>query len=239
MARAKRTQRADARRRYRQTSAVEPELDELDELEAPAPASTSPAKSTGRRPAPNPTPGRSMGFTDSMRLAWHRPDVRADLAALPTLLVDRWFLIPVALVIGGTLAVAIAPKNTVSAFLFQTLVYPPAMAPVFVVGFFAKRASYLLGLIVALIDVVAFALFVYAIAPATSTDLDAGLQQQLLVSAITIGPLSGIFFAAGAAWYRRFLALSGAQRMRQRQGQQRPGQRSGQQRPKASRPARG
>jgi hypothetical protein len=235
VARAKRTQRADARRRYRQTVAIEPELDELD---APVTASPSPAASTARRPAPS--SGPPMGFTDSMRAAWHRPDVRADIAALPSLLVGRWFLIPVGLVLGATLAVALVPGNVVSAFLFQTLVYPPAMAPVFVVGFFAKRASYLLGLIVALIDVAAFAVFVYFILPSTSTEaVDTALQQQFLVSAITIGPLSGIFFAAGAAWYRRFLAFSGAQRMRQRQGQQRPGQRSGQQRSKASKPARG
>ena len=237
MARAKRTQRADARRRYRQTVATEPEFDELDPPVATSP-SPSPAASAPRRPSPS--SGPPMGFTDSMRAAYHRPDFRADIAALPALLIGRWFLIPAGLVVAGTLAVTVAPQNSIAAFLFQTLVYPPAMAPVFIVGFFAKRASYLLGLVVAVIDIVAFAVFVYVIAPSTTTEvIDSALQQQLLVSSLTVGPLSGIFFAAGAAWYRRFLALSGAQRMRQRQAQQRPGGRPGQQRSKASKPARG
>ena len=231
MARAKRTQRADARRRYRQTLTADPEALELDE--APDVAA-SPAGPSARRAGPTPTPGRPMGFTDAMRVAWHQPHIREDIAALPSLLLTRWFLIPLALVVVGIVGIIFFPTNYVSGLFFQLMVLPPAMAPVFIVGFFAKRASYLLGFIIALVDVIGYTAFVYIVvptlAPGTTPTQSA---QDLILSAFAVGPLSGIFFASGAAWYRRFLSLSSRQRA------QRSGQRPGQQRPKASRPARG
>ena len=217
MARAKRTQRADARRRYRQTAGLDPDSLELDDSDAPPAAPSSP---TSRRAAP--VAGRPLGFTDAMRAAWHRPDVRADIAALPSLVVRRWFLIPLALVLVGIVAILLFPTNYVAGLFFQLMVLPPAMAPVFIVGFFAKRASYLLGFIIAVIDVIGYTAFVYLVLPTLSGDPLAVNKQGLVFSAVTIGPLSGIFFAAGAAWYRRFLSLSSAQRARPRSNQQRP-----------------
>lgn len=218
MARAKRTQRADARRRYRQTAGVDPESLELDDSDASPVAPSSP---TSRRAAA-PVAGKPLGFTDAMRTAWHRPDVRADIAALPSLVVTRWFLIPLALVLVGIVAILLFPTNYVAGLFFQLMVLPPAMAPVFIVGFFAKRASYLLGFIIAVIDVIGYSVFVYLVLPTLSGDPLAVNKQGLVFSAVTIGPLSGIFFAAGAAWYRRFLSLSSAQRSRPRSNQQRP-----------------
>ncbi len=218
MARAKRTQRADARRRYRQTAGVDPDSVELDDSDVPAAAPSGPAS---RRAAP--VAGRPLGFTDAMRAAWHRPDVRADIAVLPSLLVTRWFLIPLALVLVGIVGVLVFPTNYVTGLLFQLMVLPPAMAPVFIVGFFAKRASYLLGFIIAVIDVIGYTAFVYIVLPTVAPGAPpTQTAQQLVLSAFAVGPLSGIFFAAGAAWYRRFLSLSSAQRARSRSNQQRP-----------------
>ncbi|HEX5588661.1 MAG TPA: hypothetical protein VFX65_00030 [Candidatus Limnocylindrales bacterium] len=150
-------------------------------------------------------------LTAAFRNAYRPAHVREDIAALPWLIRSRSFLVAVALVIGGTIAVAVAPTNVIGSLMFQALVVPPAMAPIFIVGFFAKRASYLLGLIVSLVDVAAYAVFIYAIAPGLSSDpIDPAQQQGLVFSALSVGPLSGIFFAASAAWYRRFLALSNA-----------------------------
>jgi hypothetical protein len=232
VARAKRTARADARRRYRQTIGGDPEEFEVDE---PATTAATPAGgSATRRPSPG-APGRQLGFADAMRAAYHPPHVREDIAALPSLMRTRWFLIPLGLVLVGIAGVLVLPTNYVSGLFFQLMVLPPAMAPVFIVGFFAKRASYLLGLIISVVDVIGYVAFIYLSLPV----LAAGTTQtqsseSLIFSALAIGPLSGIFFAAGAAWYRRFLAFSS----RPRAGQ-RPSQRSGQQRSKANRPARG
>lgn len=217
MARAKRTDRSDARRRWRQTHAAEPE-----EPEAVVPAAdrAAPPTSTSRSAS---SAQERPSITGAFRKAYHPARIREDIAALPSLLVTRAFLISLALVIGGTVAVVVAPDNVATSLAFQALVVPPAMAPIFIVGFFARRASYLLGLIIALVDVAAYAVFVYAVGPGITTEpIDPVKQQQLVFSAISVGPLSGVFFAAAAAWYRRFLTLSNAnaqQRARARQQQ--------------------
>lgn len=226
MARAKRTGRADARRRYRQTDTADPDAVELDDA---SPTEEAHGPTAAHRPAP--AAGRPMGFTDAMRAAWHQPDIRADIGALPSLVVTRWFLIPLALVVIGIVGVIAFPTNYVSGLFFQLMVLPPAMAPVFIAGFFAKRASYLLGFLISVVDVIGYAAFVYIVLPSVAPGAKpTQSSQDLVFSALAIGPLSGIFFASGAAWYRRFLALS---------SRQRASQRSKQQRPKASRSTRG
>lgn len=233
MARAKRTERADARRRYRLTH---DDPDDGNGTPAPVPnvlsgsRGSSPSAGRSNASARSTTPPRPLGFADSMRASWHRPDIRADIASLPWLLRTRAFLIPLALVIVGAGALIVAPDNPAAGLFFQLMVLPPAMAPIFITGFFAKRASYLLGLIIAVIDVAGYAVFVYTALPSLSVDpITAARQQELVSSALVVGPLSGIFFAAGAAWYRRFLSYSSAQRARSR----------GAERPKTKRSSRG
>ena len=231
MARAKRTDRADARRRYRLAQegggyrsqrtrgrhcrTQHAEQWPLGSRRRRPRVATSRPKTPAR---PN-TPPAPRSFTDSLRVAFHRPDVRADIASLPWLLRTRAFLVPLALVVAGVAALVVAPNNPAAGLFFQLFVLPPAMAPIFIAGFFAKRASYLLGLIIAIVDVIGYAIFVYAALPALSADpVSVARQQELLVSALAVGPLSGIVFAAGAAWYRRFLSFSSAQRNRTRGG---------------------
>lgn len=224
MARAKHTDRADARRRWRQTQTGELDGSAADEPMG-APASRS-AASPAQRAAP--APAQRPSITGAFRNAYRPAQIREDIAALPWLIRSRAFLISIVLVVGGVAAVAVAPTNTITNLFFQAMVVPPAMAPIFIVGFFATRASYLLGLIVAVVDVLAYSVFIYTVAPGLSTEpIDPAQQQQLVLSALSVGPLSGIFFAAAAAWYRRFLTLSNAgaaQRARARQQQKpRPG----------------
>ncbi|MEW5992467.1 MAG: hypothetical protein AB1736_14150 [Chloroflexota bacterium] len=220
VARAKRTDRADARRRYRQS--------QYEDIDGTEPAEEPTVPTRGQRAASGPVARPSI--TAAFRNAYHRANVREDVAALPGLLVTRSFLVSIALIVVGTAAIRIDPNNPIANLSFQALVIPPAMAPIFIVGFFARRASYLLGLIVSIVDIGAYAVFVYAIAPLISTDaIDPVQQQQLVFSAISVGPLSGIFFAAAAAWYRRFLNLTNARAQRGRPAAS----------PRAGRPARG
>lgn len=218
MARAKRTDRADARRRYRQYQSAD-----LEDAEGSEPSEAPPVTPRGPRPAPG-APARPS-LTTAFRAAYHRANIREDVAALPGLLRTRSFLGAVALIAVGTAGVALAPQNPISQLLYQSLLYPPAMAPIFIVGFFAPRASYLLGLIVSLIDVALFAVVVYVVLPATATTtpVDPAAQAQAVYSAISVGPVSGIFFAAAAAWYRRFLNLTNARAQQRRQASPRAG----------------
>jgi hypothetical protein len=210
LARAKHTTRADARRRYRQ--AIAQPLDgevEVDES-APAPAPAARSASTAARPAASAQPARP-GITSAFRGAYHPAHYREDVAALPQLVRGKWFLISLALVVAGFIAWVIVP-NTVTFFLFQTLTLPPAMLPIFLVGFTAPRASYLLGLIVGLVDIVLYSVYVVTIAaPASSESIPVA---DFLFSGLTVGLPASVLFSAGAAWYRRFLALSNANRPR-------------------------
>jgi hypothetical protein len=224
VARAKRTDRADARRRYRQMP-----IEELDDTSVDTP----PPSASRRAPSAPSAPQGRPSITSALRRAYHPPQIREDLAALPWLLRTPAFYVPAILVVAGTVATSAFPANQIAGLVFQAMVVPPAMAPIFIAGFFARRASYLLGLLIAVIDVAAYAAFIYLVAPAMAvTPIDPAQQQSYVFSAITVGPVSGIFFAAAAAWYRRFLALSNsgaAQRAKARQ----------QQRSRSGKPARG
>jgi hypothetical protein len=206
VARAKQTDRAEARRRYRQANRLETEaqpnvLDD-DDRATVAPASRARAVASER-----------AGISSSFRAAYHPANVREDLALLPQLLLTRAFLAAAALVVIAALFIAILPTNSLAGFAFQTFVLPPAIAPIFVAGFFAPRASYLIGLVVSLIDVVAYAFLIIFIAPTIGTTTTTGPDVLTLVgTALLVGPTSGVLFASAAAWYRRFLALSSRSR---------------------------
>lgn len=213
MARAKRTDRADARRRYRTTTSAIA-TDETDVEEAP---------SAGRRPvAASPAgPPARPGITTAFRAAYHRPDVRADVAALPALVRSPAFLVGLAVLLGCTIAIAVAPRNTVSALLFQLGVADvrgfPAMTATLIAGFLARRASYLIGLILGLVATLAYAFFAIAILPVIVTEpLPSGTQVSLIVGMALLSPVLGLLSAAAAAWYRRFLSMSGARRTQAR-----------------------
>jgi hypothetical protein len=204
VARAKRTDRADARRRYRQVQTDDPGSPESAEIGDEATLGAA-------RRAPGPAPRGS--FFDGLRASIHRPDLRADIAALPWLVTTRAFYIPVLLLVGGFAAILAVPTSPVVAAYYRLMVLPPAMAPVFIAGFFAKRASYLLGLIIATLDVVLYTILVFGFASSASGGgLTAAQQTDFFLSAVTVGPLSGLLFASAAAWYKRFLAMSSAQR---------------------------
>lgn len=220
MARAKRTDRAEARRRYRQYSTSPEgsiEGDGVDE-ESEAPISTGRPVAGRTRPvgkARTVGPTGRPGFTDAMRASWHRPDVRGDIAALPALARTRAFYVPILMVLAGFVAILAAPSNPVAETYYRLVVLPPAMAPVFIAGFFATRASYLLGFIIATVDVLLYSLLVFGFSSSTGAGPITSQQQvDFVISAVSVGPVSGLLFAAVAAWYRRFLNMTSAGRAR-------------------------
>ena len=144
MARAKRTERAAARRRYR--AATDPAIFEADEALDEAPIG-------GRRAAPPTRPPAGgvvrMGIVAALRASIHPLRVRDDLAALPSLVTNKALWLPVLVTIASTVAVvATEGKNSITAILFAYFVQTPAIGGVFLAGFLAPRASWLLGVIV-------------------------------------------------------------------------------------------
>ena len=214
MARAKQTDRAEARRRYRQATSTQveevdgdAELDYGERRPDAGPRRAAPPKSTDRAPT-----GRT-GFMDAFRQAYKPPHVREDLLALPSLLRGRAFLAAVGLIFVGAAVVLAFPNYTGSRFAWELLVFPgSALAPQLLVGFFAPRASYLLGLLVGLVQGVVFTVFLTQLGTRLGTAITQDQVGSLLSVSFISGPFSGALFAAAAAWYRRFLALSSPRR---------------------------
>lgn len=236
MARAKQTARAEARRRTRQTTRAA-ELAELEngdvdgsedaeEAAAGTPAARRTAAASGVSTAGGSSAARVIprrpGFGSlfsSFGTAYRAPNLREDLRAFPPLLLSRGFLAAVALTVAGAVGEILFPGYSGSNFLFQFVTYPPALAPIFIAGFFAPRASYLLGLAVGIVDVLVLLVWAIALAPALGAAANPQSILGDLLPALATNAVTGVVFGAGAAWYRRFLQTTNPRRQGQAKGQ--------------------
>ena len=212
MARAKRTrERTDARRRYRQAQLNA--AGEGEESAAPAAAAATPGRPAGR-----------PSFTAAFRSSYHRANLREDLPYLPSLLRHWSFWVALLLMVGTVVLALAVPRQALVLFMFQTFVYPPALIVMFITGFFAKRASYLLGAILGVMNVVVYGVFeAFAGAPLYGADqVPNATLQAFFLNTLLISPASGILFCSLAAWYRRFLYLTNPNRGRRQQPKGKP-----------------
>ena len=232
MARAKRTDRAEARRRYRASQAtVEAASEEQDEAqEADAVASGGASARSPKRGA-----GRSSLFST---LDIHFPDFRGDVAALPVVLRTTpllWLAFGLGLlsiILAGVLpltgdAANPAPGDALTSLAVQFLIQFPTTS--LLGGFAAPRAAYLFGIGLGLLQGIALTLLlvrVYAIA-------DKPAPPDLIVTNGLFLVVQGTIFAALASWYRRWLRSMSARNAAAR------AQREKQQRREAKRPAGG
>ena len=216
MARAKRTARAEARRRHR-AEAANLAGETVDAEATAAQPSTSTLKATSPSATKNATataPERP-GFMNAFRQSFRPINVRKDVAAVPWIATHTHALwIPVAITVGATVFTAITgASDTIAALLFTYFVMFPAIGSMFIVGFLAPRAAWLLGVIVGIISAVCY------IALGSQGRLPTEIQvqwalspQDAVVTSLIYSAFFGAFFASGAAWYRRFLALSSPNR---------------------------
>jgi hypothetical protein len=212
VARAKRTARADARRRHRAAQTIE--LDEdLDTPTSPGTAAKSPngRAATAPRPAATPAPGTRMPFTLAIRAAVRPVHVREDLEALPWIAVHSKALwLPVLITLLSFGAIIATHGSDLSLLFFQYFIATPAIGGVFLAGFLAPRASWLLGAIVGLVAAICYSILVIAF-PTTLFQAAVPTFEQardVALVALVMSPLFGALLASGAAWYRRFLRLT-------------------------------
>jgi len=219
VARAKRTssERAAARRRYRAAT------DLLDAEEENEPTATG-ARATTTEP---PAPSVRVGFVAAFRGAYHRADIRSDIAWLPNLFRSKAFWIPLALA-GAAAVVHVVSPSAITYLLIQYFIWAPPIGLLFITGFLAPRASYLFGAILGLTSSAIFGALLYSGAWNTSAALvgsdpvDPSLYGAFMAQWILLSVVAGPFFAAAVAWYRRFLQLSNPNRgRRQQQAQKR------------------
>jgi hypothetical protein len=184
-----------------------------DDVAQPAPSKSSPAaKAGGGRSASAPArPSISGAFRESFRPI----DLRGDLRALPRLLMHWSFYVPVLLSGAAVAAIPIFGLNALTSTFYQYFSYTAPIGSSFIAGFFAPRASYLVG------GLAAFASFLFQ-ALAFNTGAFAGVFEGakdasgaaiapsviaagILNQALFVGVPAGALFASAAAWYRRFL----------------------------------
>jgi hypothetical protein len=234
VARAKRTDRAEARRRFRQNQleeAAAPNELTSDGAAAVAVAVAARPAASRRGPTPASRPAQRPGVLTAFRLAAAPADVRGDLRLLPSLLLSRGAIIPGILIL-ASLVVTFALGATgglIPALMFQAFLAPPPMAASFLAGILTDRAAWLLGLIAGIAAGVGFAL-VMVFAPddvilglyRASSAIPAGFRESYAMQALLISPLMGLATGAFAGFYRRFLRMAGPQ--------QPSGNRSGKQR---------
>jgi hypothetical protein len=236
--RAKRTDRdrAEARRRYRASLVDSPEGDDLEaDEDSPSPSAASGAAPSGRarsagasHTAAPARPSLATAFRSSFRPI----DWRGDLRALPMLIRDKSLYVPVILSGASVAALPLLGVNPLTSAFYQYFSFTAPLGTAFVAGFFAPRASWLVGMLAALASV-GFQAMAFSVGPfgglfdtfldATGQPLTRASAESLILSQALIPgvPLSG-FFAAAAAWYKRFLGRANPNRARPAQGGRRP-----------------
>jgi hypothetical protein len=197
LAREKNTSRAEARRRSRELTRAQYAAD-LDGDEAAEDIAESDAEPAARKPL------------------FRMPNVRADINDLPSILTSRRVvLLPLALLIIGFVLMLVIPGlspdlQVFAGYYLQFFFIPPALFTFFLAGFFAPRASYLVGTFYGLIAGVMWGALgsgaIGAMAPPASEQATAP-QDPVATAVVYVftGLLYGTLAAALAAWYRDFL----------------------------------
>ena len=128
-------------------------------------------------------PQTRMPFTVAFRRRSGQCTLREDLAALPWIALHTKALwIPLLITLASTVAIiATAGRDAITQFLFAYFIQTPAIGGVFIAGFLAPRASWLLGVIVGLVSAACYSLLVisfpstiYAAPPTAEQARDVG-----------------------------------------------------------------
>jgi hypothetical protein len=212
VARAKQTERAEARRRHRAATA-----EVLDEG-ADAESRSVPAGRRGPTPATPAQAPRRPGLLGGFRAAIRPANIGEDLRYLPELITkSKAVWLPSAVVVGVTAFFFLSGSSLTNpgGIAFNVFCFPPPLAISFVAGILAPRASYLAGGLVGLAAGIAFAIYAATVAatvPSTAAvAITPEIRQQYILYSLTISPLTGMAVGAFAAFYRRFLRTANPQ----------------------------
>lgn len=231
MARAKRTVRAEARRRYRAATTTQEAGPEL------APVADVPAAALPRDSRRNVAPPRAKaappvrpGLLTSLRMAAGPIDFRGDLRALPQLaLHSKAFVLPVAaILVTGILVLIPGMSANPIVVLAASLVLPvsgqPPMIVAFLGGMFAPRAAWLVGGLVSLLAALVYG-FILLVNPTISVtplgwtyEMTESIKLAFIVQTASISTVFGLAVGAFAGFYRRFLSMAAPPSQQQARG---------------------
>ena len=229
MARAKRTDRSEARRQYRAYLAAQAEAEataQAEEADAP-----DEDRSAGARPAraesvpTRPAPGQRVGIVAAARGSFRTPHYLDDLKNIGPLVFRTNALWPVAAICLIAALVSYARINgqtdttndPILSVTFQFILYPLPLLPPMIAGYFAPRSTWLAGLLAAAISTLT--LVVLLVATSLKIEGGTGSIQSVGVLGTTVSWLSaalpfGALIGAGSGWYKRFLEATSGGRSR-------------------------
>lgn len=237
MARAKHTDRTEARRRHRaEQAALATAPDDAPEGEVPAhgtAAKATAAKGTAAKGGTAP-PAQRPSITSAFRGAYRPVDLRSDLQAFPKVVTHWAVLASMAIAIvssiafivttnefGASLDVSVAQPlegreigmaTNATYLVISLFVAPPPAAGAFLIGFTAQRASWLGGLVFGIVAAICYSVIVAT--PAGRLLIGGNPPEAFVTQALVMGPIGALLFASMAAWYKRFLNLANPNRGR-------------------------
>lgn len=221
MARAKRTERAEARRRYREATSVVAEDGGDVAAEIPAAAVPRDARTPRATAAPASAPPERRSFMGTLRASAGNADIRGDLRALPSIALRSkaiWLPVVIILVTAVAMTIPQIASNQFVTLAGNVILQPPPMIIAFLGGMLAPRAAWLVGGIVSLISGIAWVAVVWITTDTLITPLGfpypVGSDQKVAyaVNVLITAPVFGIAIGAFAGFYRRFLNMSSPQR---------------------------
>jgi hypothetical protein len=223
LARAKRTDRTEARRRTREERAGTPTVSAEATAATTTIGGTTGGAKAGLKPATPPVQRPSI--TLALRSAFRPLDLSGDLRALPRLLLHWSFWGPALATLVTTVVYLVVAQGRTSAtpsdtvwvvvnLAFQMFVFPlPAPAgAAFIAGFGARRASWLIGLLIGVIAAACFAVVVTSVSSTLTSTGTAVDVRSIALQGFLVAPVGSALFAAAAAWYKRFLNLANPNR---------------------------
>ena len=222
MARAKRTARADARRRYREaTIAVDKNGEAIEATEIAPAALPREARAPRAAAAPVSGPSERRSFQSTLRSAAGPVDIRGDLRAFPSILLrSKAIWLPTVIIVATAVAMltpALASNQFVT-LAGNVILQPPPMIIAFLGGMLAPRGAWLVGGLVSFLSGVAFVIVVAFTTNSLITPLgfpyEVSSDQKVAyaTNVLVTSPIFGIAIGAFAGFYRRFLNMSSPQR---------------------------
>jgi hypothetical protein len=227
VARAKRTDRAEARRQYRAYLAAQAEAQAAAEPEeVPAEDPGAPARPTRARDVEIAyKPGERVGIVAAIRAAFRTPHYVDDLRNIGPLVVGTKAIWPVAAICLISAAVAyprinsqtVVANDPILSVIFQFVLYPLPLLPPMMAGFLAPRSTWLAGALAALISTVTLIALVSATQfkiEGSTTSITGANVLGITASWLSVALPFGALIGAVSGWYKRFLDLMGAGRSR-------------------------
>ena len=170
MARAKRTDRAEARRKYRAYLQAQEDAGVIADGDEAGAAGHKPIGSRAPRPQGSSQPGDRLSLFAAAKAAYRQPHYIDDIRNVRSLVFGSKAIWPAAalcLVAGAYIAIRINSSSTsdpILPLLYQFVFFPVPLLPPMMAGFFAPRSTWLAGMIASFIATMTLVVIIWMFA---------------------------------------------------------------------------